>query len=74
MRAAAALGLLLLAACTPPASAAAPATGRLLVSLRPTGTQARAAAPAVLAHASARRAGPSVPQVGLMTVRPARPG
>ena len=46
-------------------------TGRLLVSLEERGAQARAAAPAVLARASARRAGRSVPEIGLVTVAPA---
>ena len=55
--------------------AAAPAqadelTGRLLVSLEDRGTTARAAAP-VLARAAARRAGRTVPEIGLVTVRPA---
>lgn len=59
------------------ASAGAHPTGRLLVLLdRPAGTSARAsaaAASAVVDAAGARRSGHSVPQVGLVTVRP-RPG
>ena len=70
MRGAAVLGLLAAVVCAAPAGAAVP-TGRLLVSLERSGTEARAAAPAVLARASARRAGPAVPEIGLMTVRPA---
>jgi serine protease len=52
-----------------PAAAAAEPTGRILVSLRP-GAGAHAAAGPVLAHASARRDGPAVPAIGLVTVRP----
>ena len=69
MRRAALLGLLAALACAAPA--AATPTGRLLVSFEDRGAGARAAAPAVLARAAARRAGPSVPQIGLVTVRPA---
>lgn len=69
MRRAALLGLLASLACAAPAVAAP--TGRLLVSLEDRGSRARAAAPAVLARAAARRAGPSVPQIGLVTARPA---
>ena len=46
-------------------------TGRLLVSLEDRGATARAAAPAVLARAAARQAGRTVPEIGLVTVRPA---
>jgi subtilisin family serine protease len=69
MRRAAFLALLLSLAFAP--SAAGHRTGRLLVSLDGSGVRARAAAPAVLARAAARRAGPAVPQIGLLTVRPA---
>jgi subtilisin family serine protease len=59
-----------LAIATPAAGAAD--TGRLLVSLRPdAGGRAHAAtATAVMARAGARRAAPSVPQIGLVVVRP----
>jgi serine protease len=50
------------------ASAAAPTTGRLLVTLEP-GAGARAAS--VLALDGVRRAGAQVPQIGLVSVRPA---
>jgi serine protease len=53
-----------------PGSAAAEPTGRILVSLRGTGAGAHASAAPVLAHASARRDGPVVPAIGLVTVRP----
>jgi subtilisin family serine protease len=71
MRCAAVLALLVTAAFASPASASpGEATGRLLVSFEQPGERARAAAPAVLARASARRSGPSVRQIGLVTVRP----
>jgi subtilisin family serine protease len=60
-----------LAAAAPAHGRAAEPTGRLLVSLTDPGAKARAAAPVVIARAAARRAGPSVPQIGLVTVRPA---
>jgi subtilisin family serine protease len=55
---------------TPAAGAAE--TGRLLVSLQPaaSGRAHAAAAVAVIARAGARRAAPSVPQIGLVVVRP----
>jgi subtilisin family serine protease len=55
------------------AAADASPTGRLLVLLRGPGTaRARAAAAeAVIARAGGRPAGPAVPQIGLLTVRPA---
>src|SRR5689334_6180104 len=55
-----------------PSAARASDTGRLLVSLRPAdrGTAHAAAATAVIASAGARRAAPSVPQIGLLVVRP----
>jgi subtilisin family serine protease len=61
-----------LAVAAPTAGAAG--TGRLLVSLRPaSGARAHAsAATAVMARAGARRAARSVPQIGLVVVRPAR--
>jgi hypothetical protein len=62
--------LALLGVAAPAAAATAPATGRLLVSLEGQGDRAQAAALVVLARAAARRAGPSVPQIGLVTVRP----
>jgi serine protease len=64
------LALVGLAIATPAAGAAD--TGRLLVSLRPdaTGRAHAAAATAVIARAGARRAAPSVPQIGLVVVRP----
>ncbi len=72
MRRAAVLALLVTAAIASPASASqGEATGRLLVSLDEPGDRARAAAPAVLARAAARRSGPAVRQIGLVTVRPA---
>jgi serine protease len=61
-------GLLL----APAAPAHAPATGRLLVTLRP-GAAVRVHAAAFAAAADARPAGYSVPQLRLVTVRP-RPG
>jgi subtilisin family serine protease len=69
-RAAVPLALALLASALVSPAAAQP-TGRLLVSLDDQGPRARAAAPAVLARAAARQDGPSVPQIGLVTVRPA---
>jgi subtilisin family serine protease len=69
-----ALALALVAALAPPASAAPERTGRLLVTLdRPQASSpagARAAA-AVLAHDGVRREGAQVPQIGLVSVRPA---
>ncbi len=62
---------IVLACALPGAASADELTGRLLVTLDDRGKQARAAAPMVLARAAARRAGPSVPQIGLVTVRPA---
>src|SRR6186997_1307216 len=59
-----------------PAQGAQPLTGRLLVLLDhpPASKAARAAAAtAVVSRAGARRAGGTVPQIGLVTVR-ARPG
>ncbi len=54
-------------------AAAPPATGRLLVTLAPGAQRAPArAAAAVAAAAGARRAGWSVPAIGLVTLRPAR--
>jgi serine protease len=55
----------------PSARADAPTTGRLLVTLRP-GVQgsARASAAAIATSTGARRAGYSVPQIGLVTLRP----
>jgi subtilisin family serine protease len=53
----------------PAARADAPVTGRLLVTLA-AGTPPRATATAVAADADARRAGYSVPQIRLVTVRP----
>jgi subtilisin family serine protease len=70
MRRAALLALIAAAALAAPAHADDPLTGRLLVSLDRGDGRAHAAAP-VLARAAARRAGPSVAQVGLVTVRPA---
>jgi subtilisin family serine protease len=63
-----------LALATPAAGAAG--TGRLLVSLRPdaSGAAHTSAATAVMARAGARRAAPSVPQIGLAVVRPAHGG
>src|SRR3954453_3225718 len=65
-----ALGVLFAAA----PSASASETGRLLVSLRPadSGRAHASAAQAVVARAGARRSGRSVPQIGLVVVRPAR--
>jgi serine protease len=58
----------------PAARADAPATGRLLVTLRPGAEHhARVSAAALAASADARPAGFSVPQIRLVTVRP-RPG
>jgi serine protease len=61
-------------AAAAPAAFAGPATGRLLVLLdrdAATGPTARAAAArAVVASTGARRSGHSVPQIGLVTVRP----
>src|SRR5438552_6291817 len=61
-----------------PATARADApTGRLLVMLRQSpgaGPAAQAAARALLARAGARRGGADVPQIGLVTVRPAAGG
>ena len=74
MRRAAVLALLTSALLTVPARADSSETGRLLVSLESAGHRAPAAAPAVLARAAARRAGPTVPQIGLVTVRPAGGG
>ena len=55
------------------ASAASDTTGRLLVTLDRSGhTAHRAQAAAVAASAGARRAGFSVPQIGLVTLRPRR--
>src|SRR5436853_5437441 len=53
-------------------AAGASTTGRLLVSLKPAarGTAHAAAATAVVARAGARRTGSSVPQIGLVVVRP----
>src|SRR3954468_24037724 len=53
-------------------AAGASETGRLLVSVKPAdGGPAQApAATAVVARADARRAGHSVPQIGLVVVRP----
>lgn len=70
--------LVLLAALLCALSAAAPAgaapTGRLLVLFDHSGSRATAsAAAAVLSATGARHAGPTVPQIGLVTVRP-RPG
>jgi serine protease len=67
------LALALLAIATPAAGAAG--TGRLLVSLKPdaSGRAQAAAATAVIARVDARQAGRSVPQIGLVVVRP-RPG
>src|SRR5947209_11435534 len=67
------VALALLAA--PAGANAAPATGRLLVSLkRPSGVRAQAAAVhAFAASVRVRPAGSAVPQIGLVTVRP-RPG
>jgi subtilisin family serine protease len=70
MRRAALLALLGLLVAGSPAQASEP-TGRLLVSLRDPGPRATAAAPAVLARAAVRRDGAQVPQIGLVTVRPA---
>jgi serine protease len=55
----------------PSARADAPATGRLLVTLRP-GVQdtAHASAAAIAASSGARPAGYSVPQIGLVTLHP----
>jgi subtilisin family serine protease len=72
MRRAAALALFTSLLLT--GTARAGETGRLLVSLEQPGAQATAAAPVVLARAAARRAGPAVPQIGLVTVRPADGG
>jgi serine protease len=59
---------------TPAARADAPATGRLLVSLRPGAEhRARVSAAALAATDDARPAGFSVPQIRLVTLRP-RPG
>ena len=63
--------LALLTSALGAAPAEASETGRLLVSLKERGAAARAAAPAVLARAAARRAGPAVSQIGLVTVRAA---
>lgn len=54
------------------AHAAAPPTGRLLVTLDapPRSATATRAAAAVLAHAGLRRDGAQVPQIGLVSVRP----
>src|SRR5439155_7054881 len=53
----------------PGGAAASPTTGRLLVTLRPRiSSSAQASA---LAFAGARPAGPRVPQIDLVTVRPA---
>lgn len=59
-----------------PAGAQAATTGRLLVTLDHDGpAHARAAATAIAARTGARPVtGRSVPQIGLVTVRPARPG
>ncbi len=62
-------------AAGPAAAAGSTETGRLLVTLRPptgvAGSAAHiAAAGAVIASSHARRAGPSVPQIRLITVRP----
>jgi serine protease len=71
-----ALLALVLVAALPPASAsaAAPArTGNLLILIGPGGSRAKTARSAVdrlLALAGARPAGHSVPQIGLITVRP----
>src|SRR4051794_20290080 len=64
------LALALLATATPAAGAAG--TGRLLVSLAPAagGRAHAAAATAVIARAGARQAERSVPQIGLVVVRP----
>jgi subtilisin family serine protease len=53
----------------PVARADAPATGRLLVTLRP-GVEHRASAASIAADSGARPAGYSVPQIRLVTVRP----
>lgn len=66
--------LLAVLACPAPALASRPAaeTGRLLVTLAPSGgSRAHAsAARALAARAGVRLAGPTVPQIGLVTVRP----
>ena len=64
--------LLVLALGAPAAAPASPATGRVLVGLRSTsGSVAHASAVhALLARVPARRAGPSAPDIGMVTLRP----
>src|SRR5437764_568603 len=66
------LALAGLAVTAPGAGAATPATGRLLVSLRPErhGVASMAAAHAVIARAGARSVQAPIPQIGLEVVRP----
>ncbi|MEP6953506.1 MAG: S8 family serine peptidase [Solirubrobacteraceae bacterium] len=71
-RRALALTVLALLAPAAPAAAAPTGTGRLLVTLAPGAAhQHTRAATAVVAAAGARRAGWSVPAIGLVTLRPA---
>jgi serine protease len=67
-----ALGPLLLLAL-PAGAQAAPATGRLSVLLSPDRRAHEAAARALAARVGARADGPTVPEIGLVTIRP-RPG
>jgi serine protease len=66
-----AIGALLALAAAPAAHAEAPPTGRLLVTLRPAAQGHGPRAGAVARASGARRAGFSVPQIGLVALRPA---